>query len=58
MVQSLPVALTAASLLLLPSALADGLYPKSSSVLQVSGKDYDSLIAKSNYTVSLTMIVA
>ena len=27
---------------------ADGLYPKSSVVLQVDGKSYDKLIAKSN----------
>jgi protein disulfide-isomerase A6 len=52
MVQSFPLALTAASLLLLPSALADGLYSKTSSVLQVDGSSYDNLIAKSNYTVS------
>ncbi|KAK5171950.1 uncharacterized protein LTR77_003587 [Saxophila tyrrhenica] len=50
MVQSLPIALTAASLFLLPPALADGLYTKSSPVLQVSGSNYDSLIAKSNHT--------
>lgn len=35
------------SLLLLGSTKADGLYPKSSSVLQVDGKNYDKLIAKS-----------
>ncbi len=53
MVQSLPLALAAASLFLLPPALADGLYTKSSPVLQVSGNNYDSLIAKTNYTVSV-----
>ena len=43
-------ALTAASLLLLPSALADGIYSKTSPVLQVDGASYRSLIEKSNYT--------
>ena len=52
MVQSLTFAVAAASLLLLPNALADGLYSKSSPVLHVNGKNYDNLIAKSNHTVS------
>lgn len=51
MVVSLPFAVTAASILLLPPALADGLYSKGSPVLQVTGSNYDSLIAKSNHTV-------
>ncbi|KAK3716704.1 hypothetical protein LTR37_006334 [Vermiconidia calcicola] len=50
MVQAPSLAWTAASLLLLPPALANGLYSKSSPVLQVSGSNYDSLIAKSNHT--------
>ena len=49
MVRSLPLAVAAASLLF-PPALADGLYTKSSPVLQISGSNYDSLIAKSNHT--------
>lgn len=51
MAHSLSVALAAASLLLLPGAVADGIYSKSSPVLQVSGSTYDNLIAKSNHTV-------
>lgn len=43
------IAATAALLLASP-AYAGGLYPKSSAVLQVDAKNYDSLIAKSNYT--------
>ncbi|CCF37604.1 hypothetical protein CH063_08897 [Colletotrichum higginsianum] len=39
----------AAVLSALPSVQA-GMYPKSSAVLQVDAKNYDSLIAKSNYT--------
>ncbi|OHF01666.1 hypothetical protein CORC01_03156 [Colletotrichum orchidophilum] len=39
----------AAVLSALPGAQA-GMYPKSSAVLQVDAKNYDSLIAKSNYT--------
>ncbi|PQE20435.1 disulfide isomerase protein [Rutstroemia sp. NJR-2017a BBW] len=44
-------ALTAAAALLcaLPSVHA-GLYPKSSAVLSLDGKDYDRMIAQSNYT--------
>ncbi|GAB1740176.1 hypothetical protein NU219Hw_g5294t1 [Hortaea werneckii] len=38
------------SLLLLPSALANGLYGKSSSVLSVDGQSYRRLIADSNHT--------
>ena len=36
------------SLLLVGPTKADGLYTKGSSVLQVDGKSYDKLIAKSN----------
>ena len=36
---------------LLPqAAFADGLYPRSSSVLQVDGRSYRDLIEKSNHT--------
>lgn len=43
--------LTAATLVLsLPFTSAAGLYSKGSPVLQVSGTDYDSLIARSNHT--------
>lgn len=41
---------TAASLLLLPPALVNGMYAKSGPVLQVDGPSYDSLIAQSNHT--------
>lgn len=34
----------------LPGADAAGLYTKKSPVLQLDGKDYDRLIAQSNYT--------
>jgi hypothetical protein len=51
MVISLPIAVAAASILLLPPVLADGLYAKGSPVLQVSGSTYDNLIARSNHTV-------
>lgn len=34
----------------LPSVQAGGLYTKSSPVVQVDAKNYDRLIAKSNYT--------
>lgn len=40
----------AAALLLALPATAAGLYPKSSAVLQIDAKNYDRLIAKSNYT--------
>lgn len=50
MVYSKPIAAAAASLLLLPSVLGDGIYSKSSPVLQVDARNYDSLIAKSNHT--------
>lgn len=43
-------AAAAAALLLLPPALAEGMYSKSSPVLQVDGSNYDDLIAKSNHT--------
>jgi protein disulfide-isomerase A6 len=39
----------AAALAVLPSAQA-GMYAKSSPVLQVNAKNFDNLIAKSNYT--------
>lgn len=42
-------ALAVALLSVLPGAQA-GLYTKKSPVLQVDAKDYDRLIAKSNYT--------
>lgn len=52
-------ALAAAALLLASPATAAGLYPKSSAVLQVDAKNYDRLIAKSNYTsVSFVSITA
>lgn len=38
----------ASTALLLASANAEGLYSKGSAVLQVNGKSYDKLIAKSN----------
>ncbi|KAK0259006.1 hypothetical protein B0A54_01668 [Friedmanniomyces endolithicus] len=38
------------ALLLLPSTLADGLYSKTSPVLQLSGQSYRSLIEQSNHT--------
>lgn len=43
---------TAAGALLavVPLVSGAGLYPKSSQVLQIDGKNYDNLIAKSNYT--------
>lgn len=40
----------AASLLLLPSTLAAGIYGKDSGVLNVDGSNYQSLIVKSNHT--------
>lgn len=39
-----------ASFLAASPANADGLYPKSSAVLQVTSKNYDQLIAQSNHT--------
>ncbi|KAL1970524.1 hypothetical protein VTN77DRAFT_4168 [Rasamsonia byssochlamydoides] len=47
---NLALALLASLLGVLPAANANGLYTKSSPVLQVNHKTYDSLIAKSNYT--------
>jgi protein disulfide-isomerase A6 len=44
------VATLTAVLAALPAAQAAGLYTKSSPVLQVDGRSYDKLIAKSNYT--------
>ncbi|KAI7083065.1 putative disulfide isomerase [Hortaea werneckii] len=46
----LPTLLLLTSLLLLPSALANGLYGKSSAVLSVDGQSYRRLIADSNHT--------
>jgi hypothetical protein len=43
-------ALIAAAATLLANVDAAGLYGKNSAVLQVTGVDYDRLIAKSNYT--------
>lgn len=45
-------AVAVALLSALPAAQA-GMYPKSSPVLQVTAKDYDRLVAKSNYTTIL-----
>ncbi|KAL9093954.1 MAG: hypothetical protein Q9165_003877 [Trypethelium subeluteriae] len=47
---SLSVALAVPWLLLLAPASASGLYTKGSPVLQVDGKSYDKLIARSNHT--------
>lgn len=43
-------AVAAAVLLALPTANGESLYHKMSPVIQVDGKNYDRLIAKSNYT--------
>ena len=40
----------AATALLAALPVHAGLYPKSSAVLQLDGKNYDRLIAQSNYT--------
>jgi protein disulfide-isomerase A6 len=48
--------LLAASLLAALPVNADGIYTKKSPVLQVTGKNYDSLIANSNYTSVRSMI--
>lgn len=45
-----PAFLLIASLLATLPVNADGLYPKSSSVLQVDHRNYDQLIANSNHT--------
>ncbi|KAL5345442.1 hypothetical protein ACLOAV_009815 [Pseudogymnoascus australis] len=50
MVYTGALAAAATALLLVSPATAAGLYPKSSAVLQVDAKNYDRLIAKSNYT--------
>ncbi|OBT84197.1 hypothetical protein VE02_06589 [Pseudogymnoascus sp. 03VT05] len=50
MVYTGALAAAATALLLTSPATAAGLYPKSSAVLQVDAKNYDRLIAKSNYT--------
>jgi protein disulfide-isomerase A6 len=51
MVHNTALAAAAASLLFLPTTIAQGgLYEKSSPVIQVTGNNYDSLIAKSNHT--------
>lgn len=49
MIHTIPLTAAAAALLL-PSALAQGMYSKSSPVLQVDGSNYQDLIAKSNHT--------
>lgn len=43
-------ATAAASLLLLPGVLSESLYPRSSEVLQLDSRSYDSQIARSNHT--------
>jgi protein disulfide-isomerase A6 len=43
-------ATAAASLLLIPGVLSESLYPRSSEVLQLDSRSYDSLIARSNHT--------
>jgi len=45
-----PILAAAASLLLAPSTLAAGLYTKGSPVLQLTSKDFDSNINRSNHT--------
>jgi len=45
-----PIIAAAASLLLAPSTLAAGLYTKGSPVLQLTSKDFDSNINRSNHT--------
>lgn len=50
MVQAKALVAATAALLLASQANAGGLYPKSSAVLQVDAKNYDALIAQSNYT--------
>ncbi|KAH0539115.1 hypothetical protein FGG08_004353 [Glutinoglossum americanum] len=50
MVHTKALTVAAAALLLAVPAAADGIYSKSSPVLQVDAKSYDRLIAKSNYT--------
>lgn len=59
MVNSLSLAAAAVSALLVPSALAaGGIYTKNSPVLQVDGKSYNSLVARSNHTtVSYPILV-
>lgn len=55
MISALPfTAITA--ILLLPSALAQGIYSKSSPVLQVDGSNYHDLIAKSNHTSIVELV--
>ena len=48
MVRSTSLFIAAAALGL--NAHAESLYPKKSAVLQITGADYDRVIAKSNYT--------
>lgn len=43
-------ALVAAAASLAVGVSAEGLYSKNSAVLQITGMDYDRVIAKSNYT--------
>ena len=44
------LAIAATALLAALPAQGAGLYPKSSKVLQIDGKNYDRLIAQSNYS--------
>lgn len=48
-------ALLAATASLMLSVHADGLYTKKSPVIQITGMDYDRVIAKSNYTSVSTL---
>jgi len=48
MLRSLVVNALCAASFVLGGVRADGLYTKSSAVLQVDGKSYDKLVAKSN----------
>ncbi|KAF2468031.1 thioredoxin-domain-containing protein [Lindgomyces ingoldianus] len=50
MVRTATLAAATASLLLSNTVHAEGLYTKNSAVLQITGLDYDRVIAKSNYT--------
>ncbi|QSZ36345.1 hypothetical protein DSL72_006221 [Monilinia vaccinii-corymbosi] len=50
MVNTALISTAAATLFCLVPAVHAGLYPKSSAVLSIDGKDYDRLIAQSNYT--------
>lgn len=50
MVNTGVISTAAAALLCALPAVHAGLYPKSSAVLSIDGKDYDRMIAQSNYT--------